>query len=249
MSGNIACNITWRKTLGKKTLIVSLITLILVFIFFEYTNSDILIEDYFYNFTLKTWRFQDHGAFYYRIFYQGIKIPIYIIGFSSIFGYFYSKRKNIWLDQRKGLAIVGLTIVLLPAFIALVGKNVSNVHCPDDVTRYGGKIPYVKVLEKYPTNPDSPDGKYRRGHCFPAGHASGGFALLSLVCFYKTRRQKIWAIVFAMSMGIAMSAIQMLRGLHYFSHQLVTMLLAFIFVSIFNLIIKDSHDQATQTKK
>lgn len=218
-------------------------------IFFEYTNADILIEDHFYNFAKNAWRFQDPGAFYYKIFYQGIKIPIYIIGLSAVFGYFYSKKKNIWPQKRKGLAVVALTIILLPAFIAFIGKNVSNVHCPDDITRYGGKIPYVKVLENYPINPDSPDGKYRRGHCFPAGHASGGFALLSLVCFYNTRRKKILAFLFAMSMGTAMTAIQMLRGLHYFSHQLVTMLLAFIFVSTFNLLIKDSYDQANQTKK
>jgi membrane-associated PAP2 superfamily phosphatase len=230
-------------------LIGSLITLILVFIFFEYTNTDILIEDYFYNFTQNAWRFQDPGAFYYKIFYQGIKIPIYIIGLSAISAYFYARKKNIWHEKRKALAVISLTIVLLPALIALVGKNVSNVHCPDDITRYGGGIPYVKVLENYPPNPKSPDGKYGRGHCFPAGHASGGFALLSLVCFFKTRKQKSLAFLFAMSMGVAMSAIQMLRGLHYLSHQLVTMILAFIFVSAFNHFIKDSYDQATQTKK
>lgn len=230
-------------------MIGSIISLILVFVFFEYTNVDILIEDYFYDFTNKMWRFQDPGAFYYNIFYRGIKWPIYIIGLSSLAGYFYSRKKNIWPEKRKGLAIISLTLVTLPLFVALVGKNVTNVHCPDDITRYGGGIPYVKVLEKYPLNPKSPDGKFQRGHCFPAGHASGGFALLSLICFYKTRRQKFLAFLFAMSMGTAMSGIQMLRGLHYLSHQLVTLLLALIFVSIFNLIIKDSYDQATQTTK
>ena len=217
--------------------------------FFEYTNLDIVIEDSFYDFAQKAWRFQDPGAFYYKIFYQGIKFPIYIIGLLSVSGYFYSRKKNIWHEKRKGMAIIGLTLITLPLFIALVGKGVTNVHCPDDITRYGGGIPYVKVLEKYPVNPNSPDGKYPRGHCFPAGHASGGFALLSLVCFYKGRRQKIWAFLFAMSMGTAMSVIQMLRGLHYLSHQLVTFLLALIFVSIFNLIIKDSYDHSTQTTK
>ena len=207
------------------------------------------MEDHFYNFEKKAWRFQDPGAFYYKIFYQGIKWPIYLIGLYSLGGYIYSKKYNVWQEKRKGLAVVALTLITFPLFVALVGKNVSNVHCPDDITRYGGGIPYVKVLESYPINPNSPNGKYPRGHCFPAGHASGGFALLSLICFYKTRRQKFWAFVFAMSMGTAMSGIQMLRGLHYLSHQLVTCLLALIFVSIFNLMIKDSYDQANQTTK
>jgi membrane-associated PAP2 superfamily phosphatase len=228
---------------------VSLITLVVVFVFFEYTNTDLIIEDHFYDFANNAWRFQDPGAFYYKIFYKWIKIPIYIIGLLSLIGYFYSKKKNIWHEKRKGLAVVALTIIMLPAFVAFVGKNVSNVHCPDDITRYKGGIPYVKVLERYPRNPNSPDGKYPRGHCFPAGHASGGFALLSLICFYRTRKQKIWAGIFAMSMGTAMSVIQMLRGLHYLSHQIVTMLLAIIFVSIFNLIIKDSYDQANHITK
>lgn len=230
-------------------MIASLITLILVFVFFEYTNTDLIIEDHFYDFAKNAWRFQDPGAIYYKIFYQGIKIPIYLIGLFSVIGFFYSKKKNIWVDKRKGFAVIALSIIVLPAFVAFVGKNVTNVHCPDDITRYKGGIPYVKVLEHYPKNPNSPDGKYPRGHCFPAGHASGGFALLSLVCFYRTKKEKFLAFIFAMSMGTAMSVIQMLRGLHYLSHQLVTMLLAFIFVSIFNLIIKDPYDQPNQASK
>lgn len=235
--------------MGKKTLIGSLIALLLVFIFFEYTNVDLLLEDNFYDFTNHIWKFQDPGQFYYKIFYQGIKIPIYLIGLAAVIGYFYSKKKNIWVERRKGIAVVALTLICLPAFVALVGKNLSNVHCPDDITRYQGGIPYVKILEKYPINPKSKDGKYPRGHCFPAGHCSGGFALLSLVCFFKKRKEKIWAFLFAMSMGTAMAILQLLRGLHYVSHLLTTLILAFIFVSFFNLVIKDSHDQATSIKK
>jgi membrane-associated PAP2 superfamily phosphatase len=228
---------------------VSLIALVFVFVFFEYSNLDLVIEDHFYDFTLKAWRFQDPTHIYYLIFYQLIKIPIYIIGFGAISAYIYSKKKNIWHEKRKGLAVISLSIILIPLFIALVGKNVTNVHCPDDITRYGGGIPYVKILGKYPPNARFPTANYPRGHCYPAGHASGGFALLSLICFYKNRKQKLWAFIFAMTMGTTMSLFQMFRGLHYLSHQLTTMLLAFIFVSALNLIIKDSHDHSTQTSK
>ena len=218
-------------------------------VYFDYTNLDLIIEDNFYDFAKMTWKFQDPGAFYYNIFYRAIKIPIFLIGLTTIIAYFYSLKKNIWENRRKGMKVVIFTLICLPAFITLIGKNISNVHCPDDITRYQGGIPYVKVFGKYPLNPHSPDGKFRRGHCFPAGHPAGGYALISLVGCFRRRITKIGAFLFAMILGTSMSLLQLFRGLHYVSHLLTTLILAFIFTSFFNLIIKDQYDDSIKTKK
>ncbi len=187
----------------------------------------------------KTWILKDPGLHYRALYYNYIKIPIYVIGLTSLVACIVSWKKKIWLEYRKGLLIITLSLIILPLGVGVIGKAVTNVQCPDDLSHFAGKIPYVKLFESYPYNPNSPDHKWPRGHCYPAGHASGGFALLSLVCFFKSRKYKFLAFMLAMGMGWTMGVYQMLRGAHFLSHHLVTMILAFILVSSLNLLIKD----------
>jgi len=235
--------------LGKKTLWISLLALAIVLFFFELTNTDIILQEWFFSPVDKTWLLKDPHKIYRAIFYTGIKIPIYIIGLFCLYGSIVSIAKNKWNEYRKGFLIVILTLVILPSTIALVGKRYSNVQCPEDVTHFGGNIPYVKLFDSYPKNPHSPDGKWFPGHCFPAGHASGGFGLISLVFLCKKRKQKILAFLLGLSMGTIMGGYQMLRGAHFISHNIVTMLLAIILISTLNLLIKDCSYESSQNQK
>ena len=89
-------------------------------------------------------------------------------------------------------------------------------------------MPYVKVCSPYPEN----DRPARRGRCFPAGHASGGFALLGLIGLARTTRGRWAAFAVAMAAGWAMGVYQMAKGAHYLSHTLVTLLVAWgVFVA------------------
>ncbi|MBP9680863.1 MAG: phosphatase PAP2 family protein [Bacteriovorax sp.] len=225
--------------MGKKTLWTTSFALMALLAFFEFTNADLILQERLYFPKEKTWLLKDPEQIWRSIFYTGIKIPIYIIGVAALIASIISWKKNIWKQYRKGLIIVTLTLIILPASIATIGKNMTNVHCPDDLTNFGGKIPYIKLLESYPTNPESPDGKWPRGRCFPAGHASGGFALLSFVCFFKSKRNRALAFFLAMATGWIMGLYQMIRGVHFLSHHLTTMLLAVILISSLNLLIKD----------
>ena len=177
--------------MGKRTLWASLIALVLVLAFFELTNTDLRLQEYLYLPLEKTWILKDPNLLYRKIFYTYIKYPIYLIGAAALVATLISFKKNIWPSYRKGLIIVTLSLIILPTFVAVIGKGVSNVQCPDDLNHFAGKIPYVKLFDHYPINPESSDGKYPRGHCFPAGHASGGFALLSLVCLFHDKKNKI----------------------------------------------------------
>jgi len=230
--------------LGKKTLWASLVALVLLLCFFEFTNTDLLIQEHLYLPLEKTWVLKDPGLRYRAIFYHAIKVPIYFIAGIALFATIISFTKNIWREYRKGWIIVLLSLIILPGGIAVIGKNLTNVQCPDDLNHFAGHIPYVKLFDHYPPNPETADHKWPRGKCFPAGHASGGFALLSLVCLFRRRRNKMIAFVFAMSMGWIMGVYQMLRGAHFLSHHLTTMILAFILVSSLNILIKDySHER------
>jgi membrane-associated PAP2 superfamily phosphatase len=85
-------------------------------------------------------------------------------------------------------------------------------------------VPYVKVLERHPPGAQ-PE---RCGKCWPGGHASGGFALFALMGLFSTRRGQWIGLVAGLSLGRWMGAYQTLKGAHYLSHSLVTLMLAWI---------------------
>lgn len=62
------------------------------------------------------------------------------------------------------------------------------------------------------------------GHCFPGGHASTGFALITGYFVYRLdQKQRAWFYLFAgMLIGFAMGWAQMMRGAHFLSHNLWT---------------------------
>ena len=124
----------------------------------------------------------------------------------------------------------GCTLFLLAmAFIPLViagAKKATNVYCPYQVTLYGGENPYVKVLSRYP--PDYDFTVHKRGHCFPAGHASGGFALMILFFCFKKKKYKIAGLCLGLAAGWGMGLYQMWRGEHFLSHTLCTLFAAWL---------------------
>ncbi|MCH7305882.1 phosphatase PAP2 family protein [Acinetobacter higginsii] len=73
------------------------------------------------------------------------------------------------------------------------------------------------------------------GHCFPGGHASTGFALVTGYFVYRLyQTQRAWFyLVAAMIIGFAMGWAQMMRGAHFLSHNLWT---AWVCVAV-NLVL------------
>lgn len=63
-----------------------------------------------------------------------------------------------------------------------------------------------------------------KGHCFPGGHASTGFALMSGYFAYRlSQPKKAYFYLFSgLILGFAMGWAQMMRGAHFLSHNLWT---------------------------
>lgn len=104
------------------------------------------------------------------------------------------------------------------AAIVSIGKQVTQIHCPWDLTRYGGVWPYVSLFETLPVDVEA-------GRCFPAGHASAGYAFLALY-FFALRYQpdKRWlGLVIGIGMGLIYGFTQQLRGAHFLSHDMWTL--------------------------
>jgi len=73
---------------------------------------------------------------------------------------------------RNGLVYL-FTVILLSLALINIVMAISGVPCPWSITRYGGSEPFREIWSGFDL----------RGGCFPAGHASGGYAWVALYFF------------------------------------------------------------------
>jgi membrane-associated PAP2 superfamily phosphatase len=195
---------------------------------FEFTDTDLWLQDHFYNQATHRWLVDENEPVARFLFYRGPKALVWIIGVIVLA---FAAGPARWRDglrlQSRGLWLAVLVIVTVPA-IAGVGKWTTNVFCPSEIRRYGGDVTYVKLCSPFPAN----DRPARRGSCFPAGHASGGFAMMGLLMVRATRRWRVAAVAAGLAFGWLMGGYQMLKGAHYLSHTVTTMLVAWLVVML-----------------
>lgn len=135
-----------------------------------------------------------------------------------------------------------VTAILIGLGSATVGllKSWSSHSCPWDLVRYGGQAIEYPLLSATSSFPGS-------GQCFPGGHASGGFSLMALffLFFYRTPSRALFCALGAVILGIVMGYGQVVRGAHFFSHNLwsfwwvwLVQLLIYWFVSTFQNLFR-----------
>lgn len=160
------------------------------------------------------------------ILYDGIKRAIVALGIFCLGALALSRWWGWARRRRRALLVAALSLALVPA-IANGLKGATNIACPGNLIRYGGPIVETGLFEAYP--PDArPDGRQR---CFPAGHASGGFALLGLILLVEGAAARRAVAAGALALGSAMGAYKMAIGDHFLSHTLVSAELAVMIVA------------------
>lgn len=115
-----------------------------------------------------------------------------------------------------------LSTALSTAAVGLL-KHWTNVDCPWDLLRYGGHKAYYGILSARPST-------VAHGECFPAGHASAGYAWVALYFFAlgECPRWRWWALGFALGLGGAFGLAQQLRGAHFLSHDVWTLMICWL---------------------
>ena len=213
-------------------MVITSVLLLITIIIFENTNIDLVIQDNFYDFNTKLWILDKHEPISKFIFYDGIKklYIFFVIGLIVALSFF--REKPIIKLYKNGLLIVLISCISIPVFIGFL-KATTNVPCADDIQRYGGNYPYVKAFSNYP--PEFHQEKNIK--CYPAGHASGGFALMSLFFLFTSKRNKNVALLSSILIGWTIGNYKMIIGEHFFSHTLVTMLTSWLLILIVSNIV------------
>lgn len=108
-----------------------------------------------------------------------------------------------------------LVAVAASTLLVSLAKSWSNVDCPWDLVRYGGTRAYFGLFE-------AKSAGLARGMCFPAGHASGGYAWLALYFFFAMVRPqwRWWGLAVGLGVGLLFGIAQQLRGAHFLSHDI-----------------------------
>jgi membrane-associated PAP2 superfamily phosphatase len=218
----------------NRQIVVTIFCLFVLFFLFEFTNIDIFVQEFFYDEVTQKWLLSHQkGSLLDTLFYTGIKKVIIVFGVFILFLYLYSFKDSVQTlkEYRRGLLIVWLSIVIVPLIIGVL-KSVSNVPCPCDFEHFGGEYPYIKVLDAMPQE------IIKKFKCYPAGHASGGFALMSLFFLFKEQKNRFIALGIAVAIGWSMGVYKMLIGHHYLSHTVITMILAWLLILIIYKIVK-----------
>jgi membrane-associated PAP2 superfamily phosphatase len=110
-----------------------------------------------------------------------------------------------------------LAVALGTGMVSLL-KSITHMDCPWDLARYGGTRGYVGLFATRPQG-------MPRGACFPAGHSSAGFAWVSLY-FFALMVRPAWrwgGLAVGMVAGAVFGLSQQLRGAHFLSHDLWTL--------------------------
>ncbi|WP_048440752.1 phosphatase PAP2 family protein [Caenimonas sp. SL110] len=123
--------------------------------------------------------------------------------------------RQLSTSRRAQLAV---TTLVAASAVSLV-KSFSMTSCPWDLEAFGGVARYVSHWMA------APDGG--SGHCFPAGHASAGFALIGGYFAFADRSPRIarYWLIGALLAGLVLGLAQQVRGAHFMSHTLWTALI------------------------
>ena len=215
---------------SSRQILYAALGLLVCLLVFEVTPLDLWVQQFFFDVSTQQWLWSGTEPLSRLLLYDGIKKLLVVFALILLISLFCCRYSVTLHRYRSGIRIVLLSLLLVPLSVSALKAN-TNVACPRALAGFSGKLPYVGVLEPYPAGQQPP----HRQRCFPAGHASGGFALLSLFFLFKSNRNRKGALAFALVIGWLMGGYKMLIGDHFLSHTLVSMLLAWL---IINAIVK-----------
>lgn len=120
---------------------------------------------------------------------------------------------------RKGAGYLLLCTLLCTGIVALL-KSITHIYTPWDLVLFGGDKPYIRLFDAVP--PGLPVG-----HAFPGGHSSGGFAFVSLYFLLSVYRPRYryYGLALGLGLGALFAITQELRGAHFLSHDLFSLVI------------------------
>lgn len=214
------------NSLYKKQFLLLLLTAVLLWLVFDYTELDMYVSRLFYDDQSRSWPYRADFVIE-MVGYVWIKYVLIAYGVMILFLLLYSYRKGKLAAKRKLLIFLLLAMIIVPSEIAFL-KHTFHKPRPEQVVEFGGTMRHVKLSEFLYDEPSASN--------WPGGHASGGAALLSLY-FASGRFWRKAGIGLGVIVSQMMGFVQIMRGQHFLSHNLWTLWFSWLTVLILYYLV------------
>lgn len=211
--------------------LMPLVALIVIAIVITVADLDRTVADYFYLLQGHSWAWKDTWIAEV-LFHRGARALSLILALvllaSAIASYF-----SRWLGVHKKPLFYLFFATSGSSFLINFFKSSLAVSCPWEFERYGGNLIYSNVVEQLFLRNGS--------ECFPAGHASAGYAWISCYFFglyYQSKWRKA-GLIAPLLAGLVLGFVQQIRGAHFISHDVFTLALCWFFsLGLFCVLLK-----------
>ncbi|WP_368565383.1 phosphatase PAP2 family protein [Pseudoxanthomonas sp. UTMC 1351] len=181
-------------------------------------HGDLWFADQLYTTEGHAWSLHSHFVTEHLLHVGGRHLSA-VVWLGVLLAWMASWRAPALRPWRKPLLYLWVSVLLSTALVSVI-KRESGLDCPWDLLRYGGDRPYFGWFSTRPAwmPPAS---------CFPAGHAGAGYAWIALYFFFLDRRPA-WrwrGLAIGLIAGATFGIAQQLRGAHFFSHDLWTLMI------------------------
>ncbi len=144
---------------------------------------------------------------------------------------------------RRPLVLLAVSVLLSTAVISSL-KHFTHMDCPWDMQPYGGLRPYLDLFDARPAG-------MKASGCFPAGHASAGYAWVALYFFAlsvapRWRWRGLWC---GLGVGLLFGLSQQLRGAHFMSHDVWTVTVCWLAAVLVHRVPWRSWRRRTHTSR
>jgi membrane-associated PAP2 superfamily phosphatase len=199
----------------------------------ENTGADIAVSHWFYDAAAHTFPLR-YSFLLDTMMHHWAKYSVILLTCMVGAGYAFTFVIPALRAQRRLLLFIVLAMTLAPLTVTLL-KQVTDRPCPWDLAEFGGALPHTRLFE-------SRGEVHARGQCFPAGHASTGFALLALF-FAAHHRRRMQLARAALAAGIAAGLLlgvgRIAQGAHFLSHVLWAGLVCWlVMVVLYGLMLR-----------
>lgn len=155
------------------------------------------------------------------LLHEGARQLAWLLGLWLLAGIWWPTGVLRQLSRAARVQWLASTVISLVLISAL--KYSSQTSCPWDLAEFGGVGSYLSHWA-WSRGDGGP------GHCFPAGHASAGFAFAGgyFALRHAATRRAVLFLATALAAGLILGLAQQLRGAHFMSHTLWTAWLCWV---------------------
>ncbi len=211
-----------------KTTILLALTAILTAVFWI-TDIDVKIQEFFYAGGC-VWKYADIALV--KILYKYGTYPALAAGLIAVAVFIMSFFNGKFLDKRRAAFFFILVFLVGPGLLVnVIFKSYGGRPRPRDIPQFCGMWEY---------RPPFAFGTPGKGHSFPCGHSSVGFALGALYFVLRRRNQKaaLAAIALSALYGSALGVTRMAQGGHFFSDVIFSAVLVYAPMTALAVFIK-----------